>query len=193
MHRTPVPDDMKRAKASQPQLNFIRGLRDERDLSSLTEAQRTFLFNEDNLVEETTKLWRVGDKSASEIITKLQGLDHKPRAARASSQFPDVPAGRYAVEHDGVLKFYSVDRPKEGRWAGFTFLNVWASDERHPIKNVEYKKEVLGMIANDPQAAAERFGQEIGACAICGRTLTDPTSRAIGIGPICRDGVGWYG
>lgn len=33
---------------------------------------------------------------------------------------------------------------------------------------------------------AARFGQLYGVCAVCGRTLTDETSIAAGIGPVCR-------
>jgi hypothetical protein len=88
--------------------------------------------------------------------------------------------------------FYSVDRPIEGRWRGYVFVNVWASDERHPIKNPESRNAILTAIAKDPKSAAEKFGQEIGACGICGRTLTDETSRSIGIGPVCREKSDWY-
>lgn len=103
---------------------------------------------------------------------------------------PDVPEGRYAVENaDGTLRFYSVDRPTEGRWAGFTFLAVWASDETFPIKNRETKAQILAEIARDPKAAMLRFGMEIGKCGHCGRTLTDAASRAAGIGPVCAGKV----
>lgn len=34
--------------------------------------------------------------------------------------------------------------------------------------------------------AARLFGQELGSCGRCGRSLTDDESRAVGIGPICR-------
>jgi uncharacterized protein DUF6011 len=30
-----------------------------------------------------------------------------------------------------------------------------------------------------------RYGQELGECGHCGRTLTDEASRAAGIGPVC--------
>jgi hypothetical protein len=108
--------------------------------------------------------------------------------------FPEVAPGHYAIEVDDVIKFYKVDHGKEGtRWAGYVFLSVQASDDFHPIKNQGAKREILHAIAADPQEAMTRYGREIGKCgaAGCGRTLTDPESRARGIGPICAGKLGW--
>lgn len=132
---------------------------------------------------------------ASRVIERLITLRDEARAAAprtTSPSVPDVPAGRYAVDNeDGALAFYRVDRPTEGRWAGYTFLSVQASDEQHPIKNRAAKAAVLAKIAADPREASMRYGREIGACGICGRTLTDEDSRAAGIGPVCASKTGW--
>lgn len=150
-------------------------------------------------VENRAKIIAAGAASkqvASEMIDNLlQAPDRVIRPAQtfspagspaAAPAFPDVPEGKYAVENgDGTLRFYGVDRPTEGKWAGFTFLAVWASDETFPIKNRETKTAILAEIACDPKAAMLRFGMEIGKCGHCGRTLTDASSRAAGIGPVC--------
>lgn len=107
--------------------------------------------------------------------------------ARGYAPFPKVAKGYYAVEVDGVLKFYRVDRPTEGKWAGYTFLSVQASDDFWPIKNRDQKRAILELIEADPKAAGARYGQEIGRCWKCHRTLTDATSRANGIGPDCAN------
>jgi hypothetical protein len=105
---------------------------------------------------------------------------------------PEVPAGRYAVEtEEGHLAFYRVDRPTEGRWAGYVFVKVQASDDYHPIKGAAQRDAILRKIAVDAPGAARRYGLELGSCGICGRTLTDETSRAHGIGPVCRERTGW--
>lgn len=107
-----------------------------------------------------------------------------------SAPLPDVPQGFYAVETEaGHLAFYEVDRPTEGKWAGRTFLSVLASDERHPIRGAA-ARSILEKIAEDAPGAMARFGQEIGRCGRCRRTLTDETSRSLGIGPECRKHVG---
>lgn len=97
-----------------------------------------------------------------------------------------VPAGRYAIGEQGATKFYRVDKPTEGRWAGYVFVKVQASDEHHPVKNQAARLAILTAIAQDVRGALVRYGMEIGECGVCGRTLTDADSRAYGIGPICR-------
>lgn len=97
---------------------------------------------------------------------------------------PEVADGRYAVEHEGTLKFYKV---KNGRKAGFVFLDVQASDDWHSIRTPRRIDEILALIAADELTAARRYGMELGRCSRCGRTLTDETSRAYGIGPDCRN------
>lgn len=97
---------------------------------------------------------------------------------------PRVADGRYAVEHEGTLKFYKV---KNGRKPGYVFLDVQASDDWHSIRTPRRIHEILALIAADELTAARRYGVELGKCSHCGRTLTDETSRAYGIGPDCRN------
>lgn len=52
-------------------------------------------------------------------------------------------------------------------------------------------KARIAEIAKDPAAAAKVFGQETGICCCCGAELTDPESRAKGIGPICETNFGF--
>ena len=127
---------------------------------------------------------RATNATASQVITRLKALPYK----RTDSTLPDVPAGHYALAGaDGAVKFYEVDRPTTGRWAGRTFLSACASDERHPIKHPALRTMILNEIAADYRAAMRLYGQEIGRCGHCGRTLTDAESRARGIGPVCAE------
>jgi hypothetical protein len=140
-------------------------------------------------------------RAASQFIGTYKDLPRKSQdAAKAEAIAPgasteeiakatEVPAGRYAVEDpaDGVLKFYRLDRPTQGKWAGYTFLKVQASDELHSIRNRAHRDSIIAAIAVSPEAAATRYGQELGRCYACGRTLTDATSRDLGIGPDCRN------
>lgn len=96
-----------------------------------------------------------------------------------------VPEGRYAVEEDGTLKFFRITKGK-GRWAGRTFVEIQASDDRYAVRNPARRDAILATIAEDLDGAARRYGQELGHCYRCGRTLTDAVSRDLGIGPDCR-------
>lgn len=128
-------------------------------------------------------------------IQRLRPLELKkvgPDAAGTpAGQTFSVLAGRYAVEIDGALKFFRVDKPTEGRWKGYTFLKVQASDEFHPIRAKAARDAILCEIAKDPKEAMLRYGREIGACGHCGRTLTNDESRGRGIGPVCANKIGW--
>jgi hypothetical protein len=123
--------------------------------------------------------------NASEWIDKMIARRDLLKAtvkAPGTAPAAEVADGRYAVEEGGTLKFFRV---KNGRKAGFVFLDVQASDDWHAIRNVTRIREVLALIAVDAKAAMTRYGQELGECGHCGRTLTDAASRAAGIGPVC--------
>jgi hypothetical protein len=43
-------------------------------------------------------------------------------------------------------------------------------------------------VAADPAAAAQRFAKWAIRCCVCGKVLTEETSKVVGIGPECRKG-----
>jgi hypothetical protein len=160
--------------ASEKQINFLRSL------LTTHEAHRLARF------EVAATEGKITSKYASEEITRLKAL---PRPAQTAPAAPaiDVPAGPYAVPgEDETLRFYRVDRPTEGKWAGWTFVKVQASDETYPVKGAA-RNAILSKIAADPAEASRRYWSEIGRCCRCHRTLTDETSRRLGIGPECRN------
>lgn len=123
-------------------------------------------------------------EKVSTWIERLIAKRAELRAAASKATAPvQVADGRYAVEENGELHFFKVTN---GRKAGFVFLDIQASDDWHSIRNVTRIRSVLALIAADPKAAMVRYGKELGQCGRCGRTLTDPNSRAKGIGPDCE-------
>lgn len=80
------------------------------------------------------------------------------------------------------VKFYRVSQVANGR----VYVDVQASDDYHPVRTPQSLELVLGAIMVDPVKAAERYASDLGKCYRCGRTLTDETSRSIGMGPECR-------
>lgn len=181
--RTPIPGHLQEnvVLATPPQISYLEGLRDGKDLTSLSQEQQVWL--KDATAERFAKLSK---GKASELITKLKELDWIPGESSGDSVVrlrgveADVKSGRYAIEKDGKLMFYSV---KVGK--ARVFVDVWASDARWPVKNMQERIRILEAILADPDAGP-RFGREIGRCYVCGRTLTDETSRSLGIGPVCR-------
>jgi hypothetical protein len=141
--------------------------------------------------------------AGSQFITSYKDLPKKSKTISAemaeaiapgasdediAASLTEVPAGRYAVVDptDSVLKFFKLDRPTAGKWAGYTFLKIQASDELFPVRDRAKKSMIMAEIAKDVEAAARAYGQKLGRCYACGRTLTDATSRELGIGPDCR-------
>lgn len=167
--------------ATEKQISFLLALRTQKGLQDkFTAADAAALSRSD----------------ASRWIEKALTLpDVAPAPARNGNPLrpheDDVPAGRYAIEEDGVLKFFRVDRPQDGKWAGWVFLKIQASDELYRVTNRDRCEFIYKAIAADPRAASVRYGRELGHCGICGRTLTDPDSIANGIGPVCAGRVGW--
>jgi hypothetical protein len=173
--------------ASDSQLSYVRDLLRDRDTDRLTLEQRDWLENQFEFAN-------LNRGQASRIIDALKTLPKTAEAQEAKTRGgPEgVPNGRYAVtEPDGILRFYKVNSPTDGKWAGYTFVEVQASDELYPLKDRTRRTTVLALIAEDVQAAMLRYGVELGQCGHCGRTLTNELSRELGIGPICRGKMGW--
>lgn len=171
--------------ATERQVAYLEGLRDGKDLSPLEPKQIAWLRDAD-----FTKIPKSRASDVIEQLTKLKWM------GRDAAHDPEVPNGRYAIYKtaqqiagdeahspgsDSRLMFYSV---KQGKTV--TFVDVWASDARYPVKSSKERHRILEAIKADPDAGP-RFGREIGKCYVCGRTLTDETSRSLGIGPVCRD------
>lgn len=175
--RTPVPGHLQETEpmASDRQVSYLNDLRDGKDLTPLTPEQQAWLKDAD--------FTKVPKRRVSNIIETLKALEWQRAPMDNVNISVDVPDGRYAIEFEGKLMFYSV---KQGKY--IKFVDVWASDARWPIKNPAKRKAILEAIEADPDAGP-RFGREIGRCYKCGRTLTDPTSRSLGIGPDCRAGL----
>ena len=104
-----------------------------------------------------------------------------------------IKTGRYCTINadTGSRHFYQVDVPEDGRWVGYTFvteIHIGGSDNgERSVRDREERTTIVETIASDSEALA-RYGRETGTCGVCHRTLTDPESVALGIGPVCRQG-----
>lgn len=95
---------------------------------------------------------------------------------------PDVPAGRYAVTtEDGYYAFYRVWKGNRGG----VVVYMQISDDEQRCYGAQATAILRKIEAVGTLEASKAYGREIGACGVCGRTLTNPESIANGIGPIC--------
>lgn len=121
-------------------------------------------------------------------LYEVRKADEAPAATGGG--LPDVPAGHYAIASrgDNDLLFVRVDRPTDGQWAGRTFIKMIVGGKPDaPIRDRAQVRSILERIIEaGPAEAGALYGQEIGRCCRCNRTLTDKVSRELGIGPECR-------
>jgi hypothetical protein len=205
--RSAVPADLAGVRAdgaTEPQINFILDLLDQRDLFASPkwfDAVNAMDKEEyaAHLALTKANVPNMTKSQASRMIeelTKLPRLYARPKAEvkmGSNETQPDVPAGRYALEDPSdplnPIKFYKVSHGK-GKWAGFIFVDRFVSDDLFPVKG-SARMKVLDQIAASPLEAAQRFGREENACCICGRRLTRRLSRYLGIGPVCGGRNEW--
>lgn len=169
--------------ASQKQVDFIEKLLAEKNTAGTKYAGRT---------QAPASLTGV---QAHDAIEDLLKLPRRVTEQRSYEPLPDVHEGRYALDfgpgaEGNQIRFYIVDRPTEGRWAGRTFVKRLQSDEAIRCSFAE-TKDVLNRIVGHEQEAMERFGRETETCGHCGRRLTNDESRQRGIGPVCAAKMGW--
>ena len=154
-----------------------------------------------NMGWKSENLSEMSKLEASEWITALLAQPKEGGAGNGTNDTPvagdtgNVPQGYYAVASatgNNDLDFYRVDRPTEGKWAGRVFVKrVIGGHGDTPVRGKERGEALARIEAAGAQEAALLYGQEIGRCCRCNRSLTDETSRAYGKGPDCRAQDGW--
>ncbi len=145
--------------ATEKQVAFILKLAAERGVP----AQR-------ELVEALTKA------KASEHISTLLEM---PKIAAAAPAKTLVEHGFYSYQGD-IVKVQEA-RNGSGR--------VYAKRLDAATGSFNYEGGLVGKLTAEMKLTAEaaaEFGKLYGICACCGRDLTDETSIALGIGPVCR-------
>jgi hypothetical protein len=97
---------------------------------------------------------------------------------------------RYAIPHTDNPDAYTYVWMKESKRTGNRYLVTGVGGGLGDLVWSFCKIEngaltIARRIAEDPHAAMIRYGQVVGACGHCGRTLTNQASRDAGIGPVC--------
>jgi hypothetical protein len=168
--------------ASDKQKAFVRTLLAEREGNPTAEAIRGAL----NVARTSSQLTAA---VVSDAITRLLELPKNQAKVEA-------PAGRYALPaEDGHFVFYKVDRPTEGKWAGYVFVkqlvgSVGSWDEQRLSRQTA--DSTLARIAADPEEAARMFGIKAKACGMCASPLSNVRSRAAGYGETCAAKHGFF-
>lgn len=102
------------------------------------------------------------------------------------ARFEAMPDGYYAVSHGTGIAFHMVERPRRGRYAGRMVVRRVVAGRPGRVVLGSASVSVLDAIIDfGITEARELYARETVHCYVCNRHLTDETSRALGIGPIC--------
>lgn len=107
---------------------------------------------------------------------------------------PAAQSIRFAVEVDGVLKFYAVDLRKDAngvqrRWVR-QLLGAPGNWNRKRL-SVVGQLAIARLIAQDWKAAAHAYATKHGRCSRCDAHLSDERSRVAKAGWKCAKVLGW--
>lgn len=179
----------KHMRLSERQVDAVLASRD-RDAARDIERE---LWQDDVYIHQTQEANDAPDDPRPET-TEAPRLE----AQRAPGQGPrrDVPDGWYVV--DGEPWKVQWNREHTRKYAKRLVVDPHRGGEgedrdagHHPAAGSwQYVPGGLGIVAarGEPMTleVAQGYGKLYGVCAICGATLTDETSIADGIGPICK-------
>lgn len=145
-------------------------------------------------VGSTITITKASGETVEAVVTGHAGTDlHRVRKVEAATTTAapavEVPEGHYAIDSHGSndTLFVRVDRPTEGRWAGRVFVKmIVGGHPDSPIRGAQAQSVLTRIAEAGVEAAATRYGVDVGRCHRCNRLLTDQVSREMGIGPECR-------
>lgn len=171
--------------ASQAQLNYAHMLYRERmplDWQAQDEEQARNDINDMDFYD------------ISEYIEKMKTQPSRPKAEKPVVNREPVPDGMYKTP-DGTI--YKVQIAVHGSGRPYAKKLIVDKEERDDegiyVAYFEYDSAGLRHCTPENRMSldeAKEFGHLYGICCKCGRTLTDETSIANGIGPICAS-KGW--
>lgn len=122
--------------------------------------------------------------------SKDGGSGKKPRIVINAIAFTLAPAngknpGAVYIKEANYDGAYLGKIEPDGKLQLAYHIPGYDSDSKHTL--IEAIKE----IQTDPFLAVTTHGKKTGICSCCGRTLTNPLSVELGIGPICRGSFGF--
>lgn len=130
-----------------------------------------------DMIARAERIESLSTREASSLIGDLQRAPKRAAAVAA-----EVPEGMHKVED----RIYKVQRAVHGS------RNLYAKRLVQHGENwsFEYAPGAMRNLSNETRMTldeARAFGALYGTCCACGRTLTDESSIAAGIGPVCAN------
>ncbi len=170
---------------SDKQLDFIANLCSQRDLGPAEERQGWIATTYPEFFEHQ---FEFGPRQASALIDALMKLPR--RGAAEAAQAREFESKRIEAEFEqGALypdpadpgTVYLVERSKS---SGMLYAKRLLEDG-----GTAYERGAIGRLDASRKlslAEAQVWGQRTGVCCQCRARLTNPESRRLGVGPVCR-------
>jgi hypothetical protein len=175
--------------ASEKQVAFVTKLFAEKDWAGVVEGVE---------IDTQKPVPALPSSVASKVIDTLLSAPRKPVVVDPSDPLTKVAAGRYAVNgQDGTVDFYQIDRPTQGKWAGYTFVKLLVGSvgdfSETAVRGAAARTVAQKILDAGMEESARLFGQKTRHCGHCSSPLTNPQSRAAGYGDTCASKHGyWY-
>lgn len=170
-----------RTDASPAQKKLIDDLMRDRECPVLTEDVVEGIKNDRAQTRRFIDFLLAQPRRA--YVAPVEPVPAPAAPARARLNFDEISDGNYALPGEGdEIKFYRVSR--NGQWVN---VQVRASDSLFPVKG-RAGIAVLHKIVEFGLAESRMlFATRLERCWMCGKSLTDETSRARGMGPDCAN------
>jgi hypothetical protein len=169
-----------------------------------------------SMLDALTKYGQLTEKQLT-VVSRLTVQAAERKAARAVEQATRVETAKVvsieAIEtafgnaKEAGIKFPKLrldtfvfsPAPETGKNAGAIYikedgiyLGKVAGGKLFPVRDCSAEAaDRIVAVASDPAAAAIAYGKKFGACSVCNRELSDETSVARGIGPVCAEKFGF--
>lgn len=188
-------------QAAAPQISFLRSLAESRDPMSPTVQEAKIWFD----AETGEANPGLSKSTASKLISELKVMakyqpSTRDQAAKSSAPARVTEDGMYQ-DPDGQIYKVQWNRAQGSGRNLYAKKLVSESYESEPHKgdsvkhwNFAYVPNLIAKIRPEWKMTKEQaaeFGKLYGICVRCHRDLTDETSIALGIGPICAGKEGW--
>lgn len=161
--------------ASDKQINLINRLMSEKDMPKALVVDLSVALDEG-----------LGIRDASRFIDALFACPRKPKAAKPRV---NVEEGFYVLADGGYAKVQKAVHGSGNLYAK-RLIHGDVGNGNTASVSWEYEAGLINKMGDARKMTVEEaceFGKLYGVCMACGRTLTDETSIALGIGPVCRN------
>jgi hypothetical protein len=164
----------------------------------MSEIARLAPLKQHHLTRDMTDGRPLARQAAEKVLANLRGCEDRPVVERPEKSSPSmdfslIPVGYYATPGRGSneFDFWKVERPEDGKYAGFTFIKRvlgGGSAGQTRVIRIHMSEQRLSLAAiarHGIEESRQLYGDKMKRCTKCNRDLTDDLSIARRMGNDC--------